>query len=110
MRRKIESAPAIRLSPPNNCAAARVASANPPERLARLRGVGILLVIDEKFAVPLIHPVAGFLDGLVFIHPLAVAHAAVAYLPFGHVLGVIRIRINRSSRFQDEGLQSLLAQ
>ena len=30
---------------------------------------------------------------------------AVLHLPFGHVLRIVRIRIDRPSRFEDESLQ-----
>ena len=62
IRFEIEITPAIRLSSPDNRAATHLTSPNPQKWLAGFCGVRILLVVDEEFAVPLVHPVAGLLD------------------------------------------------
>ena len=97
---KIKIAPAVGLPSPDNRTAAHLASANPQEWLARFGCVRILLVVDEELAVPLVHSAAGFLHGLVFLHPLAVAHPAVAHFPLGHMLGVVLVGIDGTSRLR----------
>ena len=107
---KIKIAPAVRLPSPDDRPAAHLASANPQERFARLGRVRILLVVDEELAVPLVHSAAGFLHGLVFLHPPAVAHPAIAHFPLGHMFGVVLVGIDGAPGLENQRLQSLFAQ
>src|SRR6476646_3210772 len=60
---KIKVAPAVRLPPPDDRPAAHLAPANPQEWFAQLGFIRILFIVDEEFAVPLVHSGAGFLHG-----------------------------------------------
>src|SRR5439155_5346270 len=109
-RFEIQITPAIGLAAPYNRPAANLSPPNPQERFVGIHGVRIFFVVHEKFAVPLIHSSALFLDRLVDSYLLALAHAAKPFFPRRNVLYIIFLRRDRPSSFQNQRVQSLLGE
>src|SRR5262249_12653059 len=104
---EIQIAPTVALSAPYDGAAPDLAAANPEKRLVRFRDVGVLLVVDEELAVPLVEPTTSGLDGLLLGQPTAVAHAAEFHLPLRYMLNIVLFGSNRTTSLENKCLETL---
>ena len=107
---EVEVAPAIDLPAPHNRAPPDLAAADPRERLAFGRGVGVFEIVDEELVGHLVAGVALLLDRLFAGQALAIAHAAELHLPHRHVLDVVGLGVDRPAGLEDERLQAALGQ
>ena len=81
------------MTAPHDGLAANLASANPSERLVSIGGVGIVEIVDEKFAGVFIARVITLaLDFLCFEALLAIIPAAILQFPGGNMLDVVLFR------------------
>src|SRR5438270_8458800 len=76
VRFEVQITPAIGLPAPYDRPTANLSSADPQEWSVGIHRVRIFFIIDEKFAVPLVHSGARLLDRLIDAYLLALAHAA----------------------------------
>src|SRR5712671_2094854 len=106
---KIEIAPAIGLTAPDDGTSPNLPSADPQERLIFIGGVGVLFIVDEKLAVQFAERAALLLDRLFAIESIAVAHVTKSFVPDGDMLHVILTGLDRPARFQDERLQTFFS-
>src|SRR5262245_31217406 len=83
------------------------------EKQIRLIGwcrVGVLLVIHKHVMVVLTTCVALALNGVVFLHELHIRQPPELYVVGHLVLGIVLVRINVLSSFQQQNVQTLLGQ
>ena len=111
IRFKVEIAPTIALASPGDGFSAHLAAANPGKLFARIRGIGIVHVIDEKFVGVFIASVVALaLDGLRALAFGAIVPATVLEFPYGNVLDVVALGNDRAPRFEDQGVQTFFSE
>src|SRR5690242_3272457 len=106
----VEIAPAEDAASPHDRLATDLPPANPRKRFAVGSRIRIVEIVDEEFARVLVTRTALALHRLVALYPIPLTHAAIALLIRHDMLDVIDRRIDRSSRFQDYRLESVLGQ
>ena len=107
---EVQVAPSVNLSAPHDGSPADLSPSNPAERLARRRGIRMLLIADEKLCRPFVARITRALDRLIFHLPAPIAHSAESHLPGRHMLYIVLLRHNGTARLEHQGLQPLLGQ
>ena len=110
VRFEVQITPAIGLPAPYDRPTANLSSADPQEWSVGIHRVRIFFIIDEKFAVPLVHSGARLLDRLIDAYLLALAHAAKTFFPRGNMLHIIFLRCDGPSSFENQRFQTLFAE
>ena len=108
---EVQVAPAVALPSPQERPPADDAGANPQELLGSFADrVGVLDVVDEELAGPLVARGGAALDGLAFRLVLAVPEPPVGHLPGRRVLAVVALGDDGRTGLQHQRLQTLLGQ
>ncbi len=107
---EVEVAPAVHLPAPHDRAPAHLAPANPAERLRRIGGVGVVEVVHEELAAPLVAGVAVLLHRLLARQLLPVAVAPEMELPGRYVLHVVLCGVDRPARLEHQRVESAFGQ
>ncbi len=105
---EVEVAPPVGVAAPHDGAPADLTAPDPCERFVGVVRVGVLAIVHEELARPLVAGVALPLNRLVLQESCPIAEPAKPHLPRGNVLHIVALGRDGTARFEDQRLESLL--